>query len=59
MENKIMRCPFRKGEDGEFAECYEKMCMAYTEKERIDRSPEGEHMRVYISVCRMLPKEKE
>lgn len=29
MESKIMRCPFRKGENGEFAECYGEGCMAY------------------------------
>ena len=30
-EQKVMRCPFRKGENGDFMPCYGAGCMAYYE----------------------------
>lgn len=30
----IMKCPFRKGDNGEFKECYGKECVAYFEYEQ-------------------------
>ena len=59
MSEEIKRCPFRQTADGEFAECYRKECMAYAEKESIERSPMGGHMRFYTGVCQMIQNQEK
>lgn len=56
MEEKKF-CPFRKEENGEFAECYKERCMAYYEYE-MDVYPPCQSDRVITkqkyTVCRMM-----
>lgn len=58
MENGIKRCPFRKDENGEFAECYGDKCMAYLEYDAIPFYQKGQEKPapVHYIKCEMVTR---
>ena len=58
-EQKEMRCPFRKAENGDFALCYGAECMAYCEYDSplVVYTPKTDLTDVpttHITMCRMM-----
>lgn len=58
-EQKTMRCPFRKDEDGDFLPCYGAECMAYYEYDAplAVYTPKTDLTAVpttHITMCRMM-----
>lgn len=55
MTEQKMRCPFRKNENGDFAQCYGTECMAYLEYDQpVYRCSEKENHPVHVTGCRMM-----